>query len=168
MGVWAGKDVAKYVKGFCKINPGGVDLAPKQVAKLLRWKVILHGERRGFLIGGRFQDHEKVKLICKPDKLGYYHLKPMTLYELRFPLVEIPLTATGLCFPRSTLNRLGIIKAETAVLDSGYKGEFVQTIFVFSPTLIHKDEPLVQLIFLKNMRRAERGYEGRYQNERGV
>jgi deoxycytidine triphosphate deaminase len=168
MSVWAGRDVAKYVKGYCKINPGGVDLAPKQITKLPRLKVLLHGEKRGFLIDGKFHDHEKIKSICKPDKLGYYHLKSMTLYELRFPLVEIPLTATGLCFPRSTLNRLGIIKAETAILDSGYRGEFVQTLFTFSPALIYKEEPLVQLIFLQNLERAEEGYRGRYQGEKAI
>jgi len=168
MGVWLGRDVAKHVKGPCKINPGGVDLAPKQVTRLPKRTILLHGGRRGFIVGRAFLDHGKAKLVCKPDKMGYYRLKPMTLYELRFPFVEVPLTATGLCFPRSTLNRLGIIKAETAVLDSGYRGEFVQTLFTFSPALIHKDEPLVQLVFLQNLERAEEGYRGRYQGERGV
>ncbi|MBO3802593.1 MAG: hypothetical protein JTT11_01755 [Candidatus Brockarchaeota archaeon] len=168
MGVWSGRDVAKHVKGPCRVNPGGVDLAPKQVTRLPRRTAVLHGERRGFFFGGAFVDHEKAKSICKPDKLGYYRLKPMTLYELRFPLVEVPLTATGLCFPRSTLNRLGIIKAETAVLDSGYKGEFVQTLFSLSPVKLYKDEPLVQLVFFQNVRRAKEGYRGRYQGEKAV
>jgi deoxycytidine triphosphate deaminase len=168
MGVWSGKDVAKHVKGFRKINPGGVDVAPTQVVRLPRGTILLHGGKRGYLIRGKFLDHEEAKVKCRPDANGYYHLRPMTLYELRFPRVEIPLTATGLCFPRSTLNRLGIIKVETAVLDSGYVGEFVQTLLSLSPALIHKDEALVQLVFLQNVKRAERGYDGRYQGEKGV
>lgn len=168
MSVWAGEDVAKHVRGVRKINPGGVELAPIQVLRLPKRTIFLHGDRRGYLIKGKVVDHAKAKIKCRADKKGYYHLRPMTLYELRFPLVEVPLTATGLCFPRSTLNRLGIIKVETAVLDSGYRGEFVQTLLPLSPLLFHKDEALVQLVFLQNMRRARKGYDGRYQGERAI
>mgnify|MGYP006267039179 CR=1 FL=1 len=143
-------------------------MAPIQVMRLPRRPIFLHGDRRGYLTNGKVVDHEKAKIRCKADGEGYYHLRPMTVYELRFPRVEIPLTATGLCFPRSTLNRLGIIKFETAVLDSGYVGEFVQTLLTLSPALFHKDEALVQLIFLQNVKRAEHGYAGRYQGEKGI
>lgn len=168
MSVWAGEDVAKYVKGARKINPGGVELAPIQVVRLPRRPIFLHGEERGYLIDGSVVDHEKAKTKCKADGKGYYHLRPMTLYELRFPRVRVPLTATGFCFPRSTLNRLGIIKLQTAVLDSGYVGEFVQTLLALSPVLFHKDEALVQLVFMQNMKRAKIGYVGRYQGERAI
>jgi len=168
MSVWAGEDVAKHVGGVRKINPGGVELAPIQVLRLPKRTIFLHGDRRGYLINRKVVDHEKAKIECRADEKGYYHLRQMTLYELRFPQVEVPLTATGFCFPRSTLNRLGIIKVETAVLDSGYRGEFVQTLLPFSPVLFHKDEPLVQLVFMQNMRRARKGYDGRYQGERAI
>jgi len=168
MSVWAGEDVAKHVKGARKINPGGVELAPIQVVRLPRRPIFLHGDKRGYLTNGDVVDHEKAKIKCKADGKGYYHLRPMTLYELRFPMVKVPLTATGFCFPRSTLNRLGIIKFETAVLDSGYVGEFVQSLLALSPVLFHKDEALVQLVFMQNMRRARVGYAGRYQGERSI
>jgi len=168
MSVWAGEDVAKYVGGVRKINPGGVELAPIQVVRLPRRPIFLHGDRRGYLINGKVVDHERAKAKCKADGRGYYRLRPMTLYELRFPRVEVPLTATGFCFPRSTLNRLGIIKLQTAVLDSGYVGEFVQTLLALSPVSFHKDEALVQLVFMQNVRRAKAGYAGRYQGERAI
>lgn len=169
MSVWAGEDVARYVRGARKINPGGVELAPIQVVRLPRRPIFLHGDKRGYLTKHRaVVDHEKAKTKCKADGKGYYHLRPMTLYELRFPRVKVPLTATGFCFPRSTLNRLGIIKLQTAVLDSGYVGEFVQTLLALSPVMFHEDEALVQLVFMQNVRGAKVGYAGRYQGERSI
>jgi len=63
------------------------------------------------------------------------------------------------------VNRLGIIKLESAVFDSGYIGEFTQTIFTPINARVHRDEALVQLVFIRNDAPAELLYAGRYQNE---
>ena len=72
------------------------------------------------------------------------------MYELRFPEVTIPPTCTGFAFPRSSINRLGIIKLESAVFDSGYRGEPTQVIFTPIDAKVHQSEALVQLVFFRN------------------
>ena len=105
------------------------------------------------------------KRLVAPDGEGFYDFLKGNLYELRFPKVTIPDDCTGFAFPRSTVNRLGIVKLETAVFDSGYSGEPTQTIFTPLHARIHKDEALIQLVFIRNESPAKDLYSGRYQNE---
>ena len=160
-----------YVAGFCKsyvrINPNGVDLAPKNVSMIPRNSVIfLHGDRRGYLAHGS-KEVRDAKPQVLPDRDGYYNFRAGCLYVLRFPEVTIPADCTGLAFPRSSLNRLGVIKLETAVFDSGYSGEPTQTIFTPIRALVHKDEAMIQLVFLRNEKKAKNLYRGHYQHEKG-
>lgn len=166
--VVSGKEVAEYCKSFVKVNPNGVDLAPIQVCKLpMDLTIVLHGEKRGYMRpDGSVGPSEKS--LVTPDRDGFYNLEKDALYELRFPEVYIPPTCTGLAFPRSSLNRLGIIKLESAVFDSGYRGEPTQVIFTPIPAKIHVSEAVVQLVLFRNERPAETLYDGRYQNEKGT
>jgi len=50
-------------------------------------------------------------------------------------------------------------------LDSGYSGEPTQTIYTPLDARVHKDEALIQLVFIRNEARAKELYSGRYQNE---
>jgi deoxycytidine triphosphate deaminase len=171
--VLSGEEVAKSCFSYKKINPNGVDLSPKEV-KLVPggFKIYLHGEQRGYVApssprGRKAQKPEvrDVKELVTPDMEGFYDFVKGTLYELRFPKVTIPADCTGFAFPRSTINRLGIIKLESAVFDSGYSGEPTQTIFTPIDARIHKDEALIQLVFFRNESPAQHLYSGRYQNE---
>lgn len=167
MSVLGGKEVASFCASCTKINPNGVDLAPIQVMRLpTNLTIHLKGDARGYLDRRGKVVEGKKRLL--PDAKGYYHFERGGLYELRFPKVRIPPSCTGFAFPRSTINRLGIIKLETAVFDSGYTGEPTQTIYTPVKALIHRDEAIIQLIFIKNERRARKLYSGRYQNEKGI
>jgi deoxycytidine triphosphate deaminase len=163
--VLCGAEVARSCSSYKKVNPNGVDVAPKEVRRIPAGATIyLHGEHRGYL-DGKNPVSDSAKVVVKPDADGFYSLSRGGLYELRFPKVTIPADVTGFAFPRSTINRLGIVKVETAVFDSGYSGEFTQTIFTPLEARIHKDEALVQLVFIRNEAPAKELYKGRYQDE---
>jgi deoxycytidine triphosphate deaminase len=146
--VLSGEEVAKSCSSYKKVNPNGVDLAPKEVKLVPRgYKIYLHGEERGYvapsLTRGRQSEKPEVKDVkelVSPDEEGFYDYVKGNLYELRFAKVTIPADCTGFAFPRSTVNRLGIIKLESAVFDSGYSGEPTQTIFTPIVARVHKDE----------------------------
>jgi deoxycytidine triphosphate deaminase len=168
--VLSGKEVSKSCSSFKKINPNGVDLSPKEVKMIPHgYKIYLHGEERGYIAPSesrwRRPKVSDVKELVVPDKEGFYDFVKGNLYELRFPKVTIPADCTGFAFPRSTVNRLGIIKLESAVFDSGYSGEPTQTIFTPLGAKVHKHEALIQLVFIRNEAPAEELYRGRYQDE---
>ena len=171
--VLSGKDVAKSCASYKKVNPNGVDLSPKEVKVIPRGsKIYLHGEERGYIAPTKPRGRKPTspfvndaKKVLEPDDEGFYDFAEGNLYELRFPKVTIPDDCTGFAFPRSTINRLGIIKLETAVFDSGYSGEPTQTIFTPLDARVHKDEALIQLVFIRNEAPAKELYSGRYQNE---
>jgi dCTP deaminase len=173
LSVLSGKDVAKSCASYSKVNPNGVDLSPKEVKIIPRGHMIyLHGEERGYIAPQKLGKGSAVrpevtdaKKVVAPDEEGFYDFSSGNLYELRFPKVTVPADCTGFAFPRSTVNRLGIIKLETAVFDSGYSGEPTQTIFTPMDARVHKDEALIQLVFIRNESPAKELYSGRYQNE---
>ena len=166
MSVLSGTEVSKYCSSFKKINPNGVDVAPKEVRQISAYaKIFIKGDDRGYvdsLSEGGLTDSKELVL---PDETEFYEFHQNGLYEMRFPKVTIPADCMGLAFPRSTINRLGIIKLESAVFDSGYSGEFTQSFFFPLRARIHKDEALVQLVFFRNEAPSEILYHGRYQNE---
>ena len=166
MSVVSGEEVAACCKDYVKINPNGVDLAPKQVCKLpMDSTIVLRGAERGYL--GPGGDLVTEKEVVAPDASGFYLFERGGMYELRFPEVSVPATCTGLAFPRSTMNRLGIIKLESAVFDSGYRGEPTQVIFTPISARVHRSEAMVQLVFLRNEKSSTALYSGFYQNEKG-
>jgi deoxycytidine triphosphate deaminase len=164
--VVSGKEVAACCKSVVKVNPNGVDLAPTHVRVLpAGLTILLHGDKRGYI--GTDGQVSAEKESIHPDAEGFYNFEKDKLYELRFPEVSVPATCTGLAFPRSSLNRLGIIKLESAVFDSGYRGEPTQVILTPIPAKVHKSEAFIQLVFLRNEKPAETLYSGFYQNEKG-
>lgn len=162
----SGEEVAASCKSFVKINPNGVDLAPTQVSRLpADLTIFLHGDKRGYLGGGNALVTEKERV--SHDAEGFYNFEKGMMYELRFPEVSVPATCTGFAFPRSSINRLGIIKLESAVFDSGYHGEPTQVIFTPIAARVHNSEALIQLVFLRNEKTSESLYSGFYQHEKG-
>jgi len=161
MAVWLGKDVAKYISNHApiKINPNGVDVRVSEV-----WyinpdsEVIIKGSERKI-------SPEKIKIMPQED--GFYNLN-RGVYEIRIANeIEIPADATAFLFPRSTLNRLGIIKSQTAIGDSGYKGFATQTFYIpIRNVRIHKDEAWTQLVYISNRGVADLKYAGHWQGER--
>lgn len=164
-GVWTGKAVAKHCERVVVINPSGVDLAPIEIVEIPEATIFVHGSKRGYLVNGKFVDQRDFKKIIEPDTEGFYNLRPHKIYELRFPKVEIPMTATGFAYPRSTFVRLGLIKIQSAVWDSGYSGNATQSFYTTLPAKIHRDEAWIQLVFIDNKSVPEKGYQGHYHNE---
>lgn len=166
-GVWPGSEVAKFIEGAAKkAGPNGVDLVPIEVVELpTNATIFMNGRQRGYLIEGKFVEQSQAKRAIAPDCDGFYDLKGGRTYEARFPKVSVPMEVTGFAYPRSTFNRLGMIKVETAVWDSGYCGEGTQVFHAIIPAKIHKNEAWVQLIFMDNKSLPEKGYGGHYQGE---
>ena len=64
MSVVSGEEVAVCCKSFVKINPNGVDLAPKQVSRLpMDPTIFLHGGERGYLGPGEELVTEKERSL---------------------------------------------------------------------------------------------------------
>ncbi len=169
MAVWSGERTAQQCEKVVKVNPNGVDVAPLKVFRLPDGDatIFLQGKKRGYIVEGRFINQDAAKSEMVPDAGGFYSLPPGT-YEIRLPKVSIPLSATGFFYPRSTMTRLGILKSQTAVWDSGYEGEGSQVFHFLLPARIHRDETWVQFVLMGNESDAKAGYSGHYQGEKAA
>lgn len=162
MVVWSGKKVARFleVPPEVRVQPNGVELRVSEV-----WRI--HPETVSIFNGKiRTCDPEKEKIL--PDNEGFFNLTQGT-YEVRIAnKVTVPANAVGRMHPRSTLNRLGTIKSDTALWDSGYSGFGTQTIHVpIKLFRVHKDEFWFQLT-LEDCEPSEKQYgdDGHWQGER--
>ncbi len=155
--IWRGIDVTKYVDGDVKINPNGVDIGVSEV-----WKI---NEDAEIEINGKIRSITPRKEVIKPE--NDFWILERGVYEVRIASkVTIPKNAIGLLLPRSTFNRLGIIKSETALWDSGYSGYGTQTVFVsVKKAKIHVNEPWFQLVFI-DAKEPSQLYNGYYQEEK--
>jgi len=155
MVVWLGKNVAKCAKGNYKLQPNGIEVGVSEV-----WRIPTDSTA---IFDGKQREVCKEKVTTHGD----FYILDRGTYEVRVGVkVKIPANCVGLCLPRSTINRLGIIKSETALWDSGYEGFGTQTIHVpIKQFKIHKDENWFQLIFISNESPSELLYEGHWQNE---
>ena len=161
MGVWIGEEVARYIEQppEVKVNPNGVDLKISEIWKLPEEGIVtIHGKERKIT-------PEKMKIDADED--GFYYL-PKGTYEIRIAnKVNIPKHAVGLLFPRSTFNRFGVIKSESAVWDSGYSGYGTQTVRITVQELrVHKDEYWFQMMFFDTKGEVQQTYEGHWQGEK--
>lgn len=164
--IWSGKRTAECIEGDKKIGPNGCDLKICEISKIPEDAIIfLHDKKRGYLINGEFKEQADVKKVIEPGKDGFYELTHGA-YEVRLSnKVNVPKNAVGFAFPRSTFNRLGIIKSESAVWDSGYSGTGTGTIVVpVKKALIHKDEFWFQFVMV-DAEESDKQYSGFYQNE---
>lgn len=163
---WSGKKIAEFIEGDKKIGPNGCDLKVSEVTKIPDDAIIfLHDKKRGYLINGEFREQQDVKKPLAANNDGFYELTHGA-YEVRLAnKITIPKNAVGFAFPRSTFNRLGIIKSESAVWDSGYSGTGTSTVFVSAKkALIHKDEFWIQFVMI-SAEESDSQYKGFYQNE---
>lgn len=163
MAVLLGSVVAKYVSRCVKVNPAGVDIAPNKIFRVPEnVTAVLDGQTRGFEFNGTisWDAYEKVE----PE--GEFWVLEPGIYVVAFPRVRVPEDVVGFAFPRSTLNRLGLIKVQTAVFDPGYEGEFTQTWFVPVRTKIRVGEAWVQLVYFRLEQKPEETYNGYWQGEK--
>jgi Deoxycytidine deaminase len=81
-----------------------------------------------------------------------------------FETIEVPNNAVGICFPRSSLLRMGC-DIRTALWDSGYKGKSRALMVVYNNVMIERGARIAQIIFVRTENKVENTYSGKYQNE---
>ena len=97
-------------------------------------------------------------------------LKPKQ-YELVATLetVELALSVTAYLHIRSSLAREGVI-GSFAVVDPGFRGQLTLNLHNVSNNeiTIHEGERIVQIVFHNLGNTAKKGYNGSYQNSKGI
>jgi dUTP pyrophosphatase len=80
--------------------------------------------------------------------------------------VAVPVDCGGLCFPRSSLIRMGV-HVPTAVWDAGYAGRGQGLLIVTNPhgVRLQRGARIVQLVLFRLSEAVKAGYAGRYQHE---
>lgn len=138
------------------LQPNGVDLSLDAV-----WRF------RGAGVLGR-EDADRQLPEREPlafDAAGWLELAPGT-YGIRYAeVVEMPIDCGGLCFPRSSLLRMGL-HVPTAVWDAGYAGRGEGLLIVANPAgaRLQRGSRIAQLVVFR-LTEATAGYRGRYQHE---
>ena len=81
-------------------------------------------------------------------------------------IVSIPKDVAALARARSTLQRCGA-SLETALWDPGYRGRSQSLLVVYNPQglRLKKNARLMQLVFMRLEKEAEKTYSGKYQGE---
>jgi dUTP pyrophosphatase len=81
-------------------------------------------------------------------------------------IVSIPRDVAALARARSTLLRCGAT-LETALWDPGYRGRSQSLLVVYNPRglRLKKNARLMQLVFMRLEKEAEKVYSGKYQGE---
>jgi dUTP diphosphatase len=139
------------------IQPNGVDLSLDAVWRLLGWGVLGRSNADRRL-------PERALLEFGPD--GWLDLPPGG-YGIRYAEeVALPADCGGLCFPRSSLLRMGLT-VPTAVWDAGYTGRGEGWLEVSNPhgVRLQRGARIVQLVVFRLSRPAAAGYAGAYQHE---
>lgn len=100
------------------------------------------------------------------DQSGWIDL-PAGAYLVTFnEIVSIPGDVAALARARSTLLRCGA-SLQTALWDPGYRGRSQSLLVVHNPAglRLKRNARLMQLVFMRLEKEAEKVYEGRYQGE---
>ncbi|MGC9133312.1 MAG: dCTP deaminase [Nanopusillaceae archaeon] len=191
MSVLLGENAKNFVEEYVKINPAGIDIKPKKIYKIPEKEIkyiLIDGDKRGYFFNLNIEDYEELfeitidenkrKKILEesfrkiPDSFieikpkGDYWILNKGLYYVIFPKVKIPKDFIAIAFPRSTFNRLGILKFESALFDPGYEGEFTQTYYFPIKAKININEAWIQLVFFKLEGEVKEGYKGYWHGEK--
>jgi dUTP pyrophosphatase len=100
------------------------------------------------------------------DEMGWIELTAGAYLVTFNEIVNIPTDVTALARARSTLLRCGAT-LETALWDPGYRGRSQSLLVVYNPLglRLKKNARLMQLVFLRLEKKAEKLYSGKYQGE---
>jgi dUTP pyrophosphatase len=139
------------------MQPNGVDLSLDTL-----WR---------FEAAGSLGRSNEDRLLPSRDELafdgsGWIEL-PQGTYGIRYAeWVQLPLGCGGLCFPRSSLLRMGL-HVPTAVWDAGYGGRGEGLLVVSNPhgVRLQHQARIAQLVVFRLTEPAAAGYAGRYQHE---
>ncbi len=100
------------------------------------------------------------------DSSGWVDLGPGSYLITFNEIVDIPKDMAALARPRSSLLRMGA-SLETALWDPGYRGRSQSLLVVYNShgLRLKRNARLMQLIFLRLGKEAEKVYSGAYQGE---
>jgi len=175
-------------KETVKVNPNGVDLRVGDIRPITGSDITMMTEQMEFYLGSmgfvddmirgtiedigwtpaghvdievtQLKDGTSIKYDFDVDNYFFLH----GLYVMRVKeIVKVPRNAMGIAFPRSTMNRLGMIMSQSGVWDSGYEGRGTLTCQFIVPLIVHKNEAFFQLCFADARSSGE--YNGHYQGE---
>jgi dUTP pyrophosphatase len=139
------------------VQPNGVDLSLDAI-----WRFAGAGSLGASADDRRLPPHESLEF----DADGWLELG-MGTYGIRYAeWVSLPLDCGGLCFPRSSLLRMGL-HVPTAVWDAGYAGRAEGLLLVTTPhgARLQRGARIVQLVLFRLTEPASAGYAGQYQHE---
>jgi dUTP pyrophosphatase len=139
-----------------QLTPNGIDLTVKKVEKFTG---------RGAV---DFTNKERILPTTEeiPFKNQWVHLLSGS-YKVTFnEVVTIPSDTIALARPRSSLLRSGAT-IESAVWDAGFHGISISLLVVHNPhgISLKKNARLLQLFFLKMSQKAQKTYQGVYQED---
>ncbi len=100
------------------------------------------------------------------DPSGWIDLTPGSYLVTFNEIVNIPKDVAALARARSTLQRCGA-SLETALWDPGYRGRSQSLLVVYNSQglRLKKNARLMQLVFIRLEKEAEKVYSGKYQGE---
>ena len=140
-----------------QVQPNGVDLSLEAV-----WRFVDAGVLGAAAEARRLSEREDLGF----DADGWVELGPGG-YGIRYAeWVEMPADCGGLCFPRSSLLRMGA-HVPTAVWDAGYAGRGEGLLVVTNPhgVRLQRGARVVQLVLFRLSQPPSAAYAGRYQHE---
>ncbi len=136
-----------------QIQPAGIDLTVNKIFKIVGKGLIGLRERRL----PQYEELHPVNNIWQLKKGAY----KVVVNEI----IEVPVDAIAMCFPRSSLLRMGV-DVRCALWDPGYYGRSEVLLLVHSENVIlEKNARIAQLIFIKLLEKPTKIYDGRYKGE---
>ncbi|HOT06649.1 MAG TPA: deoxyuridine 5'-triphosphate nucleotidohydrolase [Methanotrichaceae archaeon] len=160
MSVLSGGQAARYVQGC---------IGPEQQQMCGIELTLRRAER--FSSAGKVAYSNQERTLAQTEELpfdgdGWVHLGPGSYLITFNEVVCLPGDLCALARPRSSLLRCGAT-IETALWDPGYRGRSQSLLVVHNPCGLdlRRDARLMQLLFLRLDRPAEKSYEGIYQGE---
>jgi len=149
-------DLATSLAEQALFQPNGVDLSLDAV-----WRFSAAGALGQSNADRHLPGREELAF----DALGWLVLAAGA-YGIRYAeSVDLPTDCGGLCFPRSSLLRMGL-HVPTAVWDAGYGGRGEGMLIVTNPhgVRLQRGARIAQLVLFRLTEPAA-GYAGQYQNE---
>src|SRR5262249_6071401 len=140
------------------VQPNGVDLSLDGVWRLLE---------AGALGRANAERHLPAREALDFTEDGEWLTLAPGSYGIRYgEWVELPTDCGALCFPRSSLLRMGL-HVPTAVWDAGYSGRGEGLLQVTNPhgVRLQRGARIAQLVVFRLTRAAATGYTGAYQHE---
>ncbi|MDQ3811295.1 MAG: deoxyuridine 5'-triphosphate nucleotidohydrolase [Chloroflexota bacterium] len=139
------------------IQPNGVDLSLDAL-----WR---------FAGGGALGRADAGRVLPERDEVAFdaegWVSLPSGVYGIRYSeSVDLPPDCGALCFPRSSLLRMGC-NVPTAVWDAGYGGRGESMLVVLNPrgVRVQRGARIAQLVVFRLTEASSSRYAGRYQHE---